>query len=69
MQCLLQGSKERVKIAGALKAQIPQGFHGYVFKDKVGGGMVYDQPVDWLVGGEVIGSQHLQPSASNRSGV
>ena len=37
-----------------------------VFKEQ---GLISSWALFWLVGGEVIGSQHHQPSASSRSGV
>lgn len=53
---------------------LAKGFQGKAYKDgmREGGCEVCDQFVDILsdwIGGEVIGSPHLQPSGSNLSGV
>ena len=54
------------------RSELPESFQGNVYKDKVREGScgVWD-PLRFLclVGGEIIGSQHHQPSGSNPSGI
>ena len=69
----IAGTKQGVWAANIQKAWTPNGFQGTVFKDRVrkrvAGCVISSWTFFWLVGGEVIGSQHHQPSGSNQSGV
>ena len=55
------------------RPNLPDGFQGKVFKDRVRERvsvyLISSWTFFWLVGGEVIGSQHHQPSGPNWSGV
>ena len=55
------------------RPELPEGFQGKVFKDRVKERVVGYVISSWtfflLVGGEVIRRQHHQPSGSNWSGV
>ena len=69
VQCLSQGTNQTVQAANARKAQTPHGFQGKAYKDRERGRVAGVWTAFWLAGGEVIGSQHHQPSGSSWSGI
>ena len=69
---IMRPSKEYWRLV-LKRPELPDGFQGKVFRDRVrervAGCATSLWTFFWLVGGEVDGSQHYQPSSSNQSGV
>ena len=69
MLCLLQSPSEESGQLMLNGPKLPNVFQGKVFKDRmrerVSGYMISSQAFFWVTDGEIITSQHDQPSGSN----